>query len=116
MARVSQLSGEPLRSIGSPLLARVVPPRPRGGRLRHATVMELPRVTDPRGNLTSVEGGKQVPFDIKRVYYLYDVPGGETRGGHAHRELERLTKERVGHVNRIKGLLALHGVRDCAFR
>jgi hypothetical protein len=52
-------------------------------------VVELPRVTDPRGNLTFIEGGDHVPFDIKRVYYLYDVPGGESRGGHAHRRLEQ---------------------------
>lgn len=53
-------------------------------------LVDLPRVSDPRGNLTFVEGGSQVPFDIARVYYLYDVPGGEARGGHAHRSLEQL--------------------------
>ncbi len=53
-------------------------------------LVDLPRVTDPRGNLTFIEGGDQVPFDVARVYYLYDVPGGESRGGHAHRELEQL--------------------------
>jgi hypothetical protein len=53
-------------------------------------IVDLPRVTDPRGNLTFIEGGRQVPFDIARVYYLYDVPGGESRGGHAHRELEQV--------------------------
>jgi hypothetical protein len=47
--------------------------------------MELPRVIDPRGNLTALEGGTHVPFSIARVYYLYDAPGGATRGGHAHR-------------------------------
>lgn len=51
-------------------------------------VVELPRITDPRGNLTPIEGNAQVPFEIKRVYYLYDVPGGEGRGGHAHRAFE----------------------------
>lgn len=50
----------------------------------------LPQVHDPRGNLTFIEGGRHVPFEIKRVYYLYDVPGGAERGGHAHRELEQL--------------------------
>jgi hypothetical protein len=53
-------------------------------------IVELPRVTDPRGNLTFIEGGDHVPFEIRRVYYLYDVPGGEARGGHAHRGLEQL--------------------------
>jgi hypothetical protein len=54
------------------------------------SIVDLPRITDPRGNLTSVEGGCHVPFDIARVYYLYDVPGGESRGGHGHRELQQL--------------------------
>jgi hypothetical protein len=51
-------------------------------------IVELPRIVDPRGNLTPIEGGTQVPFEIARVYYLYDVPGGEARGGHAHRAFE----------------------------
>lgn len=46
-------------------------------------VIQLPKVTDSRGNLSFVEGEKQVPFEIKRIFYLYDVPGGETRAGHA---------------------------------
>jgi hypothetical protein len=49
----------------------------------------LPRIKDPRGNLTFIEGGHHVPFDVERVYYLYDVPGGAERGGHAHRELQQ---------------------------
>jgi hypothetical protein len=53
-------------------------------------IVELPRVTDPRGNLTFIEAGQQIPFRFDRVYYLYDVPGGESRGGHAHRQLEQL--------------------------
>ncbi|RBY79616.1 WxcM-like domain-containing protein [Geodermatophilus sp. TF02-6] len=53
-------------------------------------IVDLPRVADCRGNLTFIEGSEHVPFDIERVYYLYDVPGGESRGGHAHRELEQL--------------------------
>jgi hypothetical protein len=50
----------------------------------------LPKVSDPRGNLTFIEGGKHIPFGIERVYYLYDVPGGADRGGHAHKQLEQL--------------------------
>lgn len=46
--------------------------------------------SDRDGNLSVVENDKDVPFSVKRVYYLYDVPGGESRGGHAHRELEQL--------------------------
>jgi hypothetical protein len=53
-------------------------------------MIDLPRVNDPRGNLTFVESGRHVPFDIKRVYYLYDVPGGAERGGHAHKNLRQL--------------------------
>lgn len=53
-------------------------------------VLPLPRVNDPRGNLTFIEAGSHVPFEIKRVYYLYDVPGGAERGGHAHKALYQL--------------------------
>lgn len=50
------------------------------------TLIDLPKIVDPRGNLTVAEQMKNVPFDVKRVYWTYDVPGGESRGGHAHRE------------------------------
>lgn len=53
-------------------------------------IVELPKIPDPRGNLTFIEGEHHVPFDIKRVYYLYDVPGGAQRGGHAHKALHQL--------------------------
>lgn len=46
--------------------------------------------SDRKGNLTVVENGSTLPFDVKRVYYLYDVPGGESRGSHAHKNLEQL--------------------------
>ncbi len=51
-------------------------------------LIELPKVSDPRGNLTFVECNRHIPFQAKRVYYLYDVPGGETRGGHAHKTVQ----------------------------
>ena len=51
-------------------------------------LVELPRIPDPRGNLTFLESDVQVPFPIQRVFYLYDVPGGETRAGHAHHSLQ----------------------------
>ncbi len=54
------------------------------------SVVELPRINSPSGNLTPVCSRMQIPFDIARVYYLYDIPGGETRGGHAHRDLQQL--------------------------
>lgn len=53
-------------------------------------IIELPKITDPRGNLTVAEQQKNIPFDIKRVYWTYDVPGGESRGGHAHKALYQL--------------------------
>lgn len=53
-------------------------------------MIELPVVHAPEGNLTFVEGEQHIPFSIARIYYLYDVPGGATRGGHAHRELQQL--------------------------
>ncbi len=55
------------------------------------TIVELDKHhSDRKGNLTVVENGSTLPFDVKRVYYLYDVPGGESRGAHAHRNLEQL--------------------------
>ena len=53
-------------------------------------LIELTKISDPRGNLTFVEAGRHIPFEIKRVYYLYDVPGGATRAGHGHRTLHQL--------------------------
>lgn len=57
--------------------------------LSECRLLSLPKITDPRGNLTFIESGNHVPFDIKRVYYLYDVPGGAERGGHAHKNLHQ---------------------------
>ena len=59
-------------------------------RISNCKIIELPKIADPRGNLTFVENGNHIPFDISRVYYLYDVPGGSERGGHAHKELSQL--------------------------
>lgn len=56
-------------------------------RLDDCRLIDLPRIADPRGNLTFIEGNRHIPFDIQRTYYLYDVPGGAERGGHAHKEL-----------------------------
>jgi hypothetical protein len=77
--------------------------------------IDLPKISDARGNLTFVEGREHIPFDIKRVYYLYDVPGGADRGAHAHRRLHQFiicmsgsfdlvlndgTEEKRFHLNR----------------
>jgi oxalate decarboxylase/phosphoglucose isomerase-like protein (cupin superfamily) len=53
-------------------------------------IITLPKIQDPRGNLTFIEANRHVPFAIARVYYLYDVPGGAERGGHAHKALHQL--------------------------
>jgi hypothetical protein len=52
-------------------------------------ILDLPKMTDPRGNLTFLEGGRHVPFPIARIFYIYDVPTAESRGAHAHRELHQ---------------------------
>ena len=53
------------------------------------SVAEVSKIHNEAGNITVVENGENIPFDVKRIYYLYDVPGGEARGGHAHYELEQ---------------------------
>lgn len=55
-----------------------------------AHIIELPKYEDPRGNLSFVEGGRHIPFVIERVYWIYDVPGGQTRGGHAFRKQQEM--------------------------
>lgn len=56
----------------------------------NCNVIELPKVHNRAGNITPIHGNVDIPFAIKRIYYLYDVPGGEKRGGHAHHELHQL--------------------------
>lgn len=56
----------------------------------NCSVVELPQVKNRAGNITPITSNVNIPFDIKRVYYLYDVPSGETRGGHAHKNLQQL--------------------------
>lgn len=83
--------------------------------LAECRLIDLPVIKEPRGNLTFIEGGRHLPFEIKRVYYLYDVPGGAERGGHAHKNLHQLivamsgsfdvvlndgTQEKRFHLNR----------------
>jgi dTDP-4-dehydrorhamnose 3,5-epimerase-like enzyme len=56
--------------------------------MQGARIINLRKISDPKGNLTPIEGSHDVPFEIRRVYYTYDIPGGETRGGHAHRRIQ----------------------------
>ena len=90
-------------------------------RIADCELIELPKISDPRGNLTFIEGVRHVPFDIRRVFYLYDVPTGAGRGAHAHRQLQQFLiclsgsfdvelddgrERKVVHLNRPwKGLL-----------
>lgn len=69
------------------------------------SLIELKRIYDHRGNLSVVESFKDLPFDIRRVYWLYDVPGGESRGGHAHKSLYQFIVAANGsfHVNLSNG-------------
>jgi len=53
-------------------------------------LVDLPKIDDPRGNLTFIEEERHIPFNIRRVYWIYDVPGGQTRGGHAFREQQEM--------------------------
>jgi dTDP-4-dehydrorhamnose 3,5-epimerase-like enzyme len=58
--------------------------------IQDCKLVELPKIHDNRGNLTFIEAGRHVPFDVKRVYYLYDVPGGAARAAHGHKKLQQL--------------------------
>ena len=62
-------------------------------------VLPLNKIHNRAGNITIVEGQRNVPFDIRRIYYLYDIPGGEARGGHAHKELNQLIVAGSGSFN-----------------
>jgi WxcM-like, C-terminal. len=58
--------------------------------LNDVKLIDLPKILDKRGNLTFIEGNNHIPFEIQRTYWIYDVPGGETRGGHAFREQKEM--------------------------
>ena len=62
-------------------------------------ILPLSKIHNRAGNITIVEGQKNIPFDVKRIYYLYDIPGGEDRGGHAHKELHQLIVAASGSFN-----------------
>ncbi len=65
------------------------------------TLLQLPRISTPGGNITAINNSAEIPFDVKRVYYLYDVPGGENRGGHAHKELQQVIVAASGSFDLI---------------
>jgi hypothetical protein len=74
-------------------VVRIGPSEEPAGRrlgLAQCRLLELPQIRDARGNLTVVEGTRHVPFELKRVYYLYDVPSGSVRAGHAHKALQQV--------------------------
>ena len=90
--------------------------------MEKARIIDLPKIVDPRGNLTVAEQMKNVPFDIARVYWTYDVPSGERRGGHAHRTCEEIViavsgsfdvtvDDGCGHkeIYRIRGFISVLG-------
>ncbi len=83
--------------------------------VKDCQIIELPKIADPRGNLTFIEENKHIPYEIKRVFFLYDVPGGESRAGHALKTCNQLliaasgsfnvtlddgTEKKVFHLNR----------------
>ena len=81
-------------------------------------LIDLPKITDPRGNLTFAEAQAMVPFDIKRAYWVYDVPGGESRGGHAHKRLKQFVIALSGsfHVTLDNGKAAEPSLAGTAYR
>ena len=85
------------------------------GEISNCQLINLPKISDPRGNLTFIERSKGLPFDIKRIFYIYDVPTEASRGAHSHKELEQIliclsgsfdvevsdgTNKKIFHLNR----------------
>ena len=71
----------------------------RFGNLEQPQIIKLPRIHDPRGNLTFAQSPGALPFELKRAYWIYDVPAGEERGGHSHRQMEQLLVAVGGSFN-----------------
>ncbi len=94
--------------------------------INNCRLIELPKIHNRAGNITAINGLSEIPFEIERVYYLYDIPGGAERGGHAHKELQQLVvaasgsfdvllddgiSQRTIHLNRpYFGLLIVPGI------
>jgi len=70
-------------------------------RVYDCVILPLRKIHNRAGNITIVEGQTNLPFDVRRIYYLYDIPGGEDRGGHAHKELHQLIVAASGSFNVI---------------
>jgi len=70
-------------------------------RIRDCLRIDLPKIQNPAGKITSINENVDIPFSIRRVYYLYDVPGGEERGGHAHKKLFQILVAASGSFNVI---------------
>ncbi len=73
-----------------PVIRTNLPPIQTSRTVYDAAIIQFPKILDDRGNLTFVEARRHIPFDIQRVYWIYDVPGGESRGSHAYRELQEV--------------------------
>ena len=71
------------------------------GKISEVKIIELPKFLDARGNLSFAQNNTHIPFEIKRTYWLYDVPGGESRGGHAYRETEEFVIALSGSLDVI---------------
>ena len=88
--------------------------------LKDVKIIELPKFADPRGNLSFVEQMNHIPFEIKRTYWIYDVPGGEARGGHAFRKNEEFIVALSGAFDVIvddgKDLLLTVPITGCIFQ
>ena len=98
----------------------------RKNTISDCTMIDLPKVNNRSGNITVIENNTEIPFEVKRIFYLYDIPGGEKRGGHAHKELHQLivaasgsfkvmlddgTNKKIIHLNRPNyGLLVVPGI------
>jgi len=63
------------------------------------SIVQLPMIHNAQGNITAINNSVEIPFNVQRVYYLYDIPGGESRGGHAHKELKQLIVAASGSFN-----------------
>lgn len=80
--------------------------------LDKAREIELPKIYDHRGNLSFAESGRHIPFPIRRVFFIYDIPGGETRGGHAHKKCTQTVSAVTGSFT----LRLTDGINERVFR